>query len=391
MLQVWPAMLLTAAVAATIISTGTAEAMPGFARKYKISCTTCHAPFPRLKDYALEFAGRGFRLEDPSQEPKRAEHDVGDPLLKLAREIPIGMRLEGFAAYKENAKAEFDFEFPWTWKIISGGPISKTAAYYFYFLIERGEVEGLEDAYIQLNDIFGTPISFLLGQFQTSDPMFKREARITRADYEIYRTRVADSNLNLTYDRGIVLGWDFPGQIPTTLQIVNGNGIPHADEEGNFDNDKYKNVALHVQRTFAGVNIGIFGYYGKQRDDAGRRNETWYLGPNFTVPLGIKVELNGQYLERRDDNPVFTEPRPAEYETRGGFAELHIFPQGQDGRWVVTTLYNHVESTDTAANRKLVTVTLNYLLARNLRLLTEAGHDAERERSIGIIGLVSAF
>ena len=34
-----------------------AEAIPAFARQHKISCTTCHAPFPRLKDFGEEFAG----------------------------------------------------------------------------------------------------------------------------------------------------------------------------------------------------------------------------------------------------------------------------------------------------------------------------------------------
>jgi hypothetical protein len=38
-------------------------AIPAFARQYKISCTTCHAPMPKLKPYGLEFAGNGFILK----------------------------------------------------------------------------------------------------------------------------------------------------------------------------------------------------------------------------------------------------------------------------------------------------------------------------------------
>jgi hypothetical protein len=384
-----------------LVANDPASGMPGFARKYKMSCTTCHGPFPRLKAYGAEFAGRGFRLEDPSQEPARATYDVGDPLLTLFREVPIGIRLEGFASWKEDAVAETDVEWPWAWKIISGGPISESAAYYFYFLVERGEVEGLEDAYIQLNSPFGLPFDLLAGQFQVSDPMFKRETRLERTDYQIYRTRVGDGSPNLTYDRGAVLGLELPGAIETVFQVVNGNGIPHSDEERNFDNDKYKNFALHLARSVGDVRLGVFGYYGKQEDEAGIDNETYYVGPDaslaFDPPenlrwlLGKRTEVNLQYLERRDDDPFFENYQGDDFETRGGFAEVHAFLQGVDGRWVVSALYNKVDSDDSSEDAETATVTVNHLLARNLRLLIEGGRDIERERNIGIVGFVSAF
>ena len=40
---------LALAAAAALLAPLDAEAIPAFARKYKVSCTTCHAPFPRLK------------------------------------------------------------------------------------------------------------------------------------------------------------------------------------------------------------------------------------------------------------------------------------------------------------------------------------------------------
>ena len=41
-----------------------AEAIPAFGRKYRMSCSTCHAPIPRLKAYGDDFAGNGFVLAD---------------------------------------------------------------------------------------------------------------------------------------------------------------------------------------------------------------------------------------------------------------------------------------------------------------------------------------
>jgi hypothetical protein len=394
------------------------EAMPGFARKYKFSCRTCHAPAPRLKAYGEEFAGRGFRLEDPSQEPKRATYDVGDPLLSLSRSIPLGIRLEGFVSYKEDAEAEADIEWPWAWKIISGGPISDNVSYYFYFLIERGELEGLEDAYLQVNSPFGLPFDFMLGQFQVSDPMFKREVRLERSDYEIYRTNVGESGIDLTYDRGIILGMEAPGRIETILQIVNGNGIHKADDERNFDEDKYKNFVLRFARGIEKIGesihetrIGVFGYYGKQEApedlETGAKNETYYFGADLSTTFGDACQVNLQYLERRDDDPYFIESDLDDFETRGGFAEIHYFPEGQDGRWVVTGLYNYVETDppggspgggfepigDALSFKKLqeASLTVNRLLARNVRVLIEGAYDLEQEHARGTIGMSTAF
>ncbi|MBI4916736.1 MAG: hypothetical protein HY825_12885, partial [Acidobacteria bacterium] len=77
-----------------VLSARDAGAIPAFARKYQLSCSTCHAPFPRLKPYGEEFAARGFRMEDASKEPSRATFDVGDPLLTLSRDLPLAVRFD---------------------------------------------------------------------------------------------------------------------------------------------------------------------------------------------------------------------------------------------------------------------------------------------------------
>ena len=41
-----------------------ADAIPAFARRYNLSCSTCHAPFPKLKPYGDDFAGNGFIIPE---------------------------------------------------------------------------------------------------------------------------------------------------------------------------------------------------------------------------------------------------------------------------------------------------------------------------------------
>ena len=81
---------------------------------------------------------------------------------------------------------ETDLQTPLNLKILSGGPISNKISYYFYFfLFERGEIGGVEDAFVYFNDIANVPVDAAVGQFQVSDAMFKRELRLEYQDYAI--------------------------------------------------------------------------------------------------------------------------------------------------------------------------------------------------------------
>jgi hypothetical protein len=344
-----------------------------------------------LKPFGEAFAARGFRLEDPSQEPPRATYDTGDPTLRLLRELPIAFRLDGYGSFKSDVPAESDVEWPWAFKILSGAPISENISYYLYFILEKGGVEGLEDAYLQFNKPFKLPANLLAGQFQVCDPLFKRELRLERFDYEIFRTKVGASPIALTYDRGVVASWTFPGAVESVFQLVNGNGIDQADEENNFDEDGIKNLSLRFARTFEDkVRVGVFSYWGRT-SGADVKNRTYYIGPDLVVNFTDRVQLNVEYLERRDDNPLFGIVEGPEWVTRGGFAELVFLPRGPDGQYALTALYNKVSSDDFSARREDISGSLSYLLARNVRAIVEAGRDIEREAGRVSVGIMAAF
>jgi hypothetical protein len=385
-------LLLLASGLGVLASARPAQAIPAFARKYRFSCSTCHAPFPHLKAFGEDFAGQGFRMADPSQEPARSTLDTGDPLLRLPRDLPLAVRLDGFASWNQTGPAHTDAQFPWVLKFLSGGPIHKKISYYFYFILEEGGVQGLEDAYVQINEPLGLPVDLMFGQFQVCDPLFKRELRLTRFDYQIFKTRVGLSGVDLTYDRGLVASATLPGKVDAVFQLVNGAGIDPATDFGTFDRDSYKNLSLRLARRFAKhVRVGAFGYWGRERGTDEVTNRTYYLGPDLVVDLGQKWQINAQYLERRDDAPFFGSSSSGELATRGGFAELQFFPKGPDGRWVLTGLYNKIDSDDPGARFESASLTVNRLLARNVRLALEAGRDLERDETQVSLGLIAAF
>lgn len=400
-----PKLLATLAIGAVLQIPWAAAAaardgeIPAFARKYRVSCSLCHAPMPRLNDFGESFAGNGFRFA--AKEPPRDTMDTGDPLLELAERLPLAIRFDAFGQYFDNGEAATDFETPYNLKILSGGTISSNLSYYLYFfLFERGEVGGIEDAFIYINDIRGQPVDIAVGQFQVSDPMFKRELRLEFEDYAIYRARIGDNPADLTYDRGAMGIVDYAGFTFTGI-AVNGNGKGAALENRRFDDDPVKNYLAHLTRDIVpGLRLGAMGYYGRQDiDEPGTaENDLWMAGGDATVSFG-PFGLNGQYIHREDDAPTFT-PGEEEAITDGGFAEAILRPPGK--RWYAFALYNRVDTDRPLLNvrlggppniRRYETLSggAGYLVRRNFRLGVEGTWNIEQEATRWTVGLVTAF
>lgn len=374
--------------------------IPAFARRYRVSCNLCHAPMPALSEFGETFAGNGFRLAP--NEPPRDTIATGDRLLELAAELPLAIRLDAFAQLFTDGEAATDFEMPYNLKILSGGPISGSISYYLYFfLFERGEVGGIEDAFVYFNDIGGAPVDVAVGQFQVSDPLFKRELRLEFEDYQAYRVRVGDARADLTYDRGLLAAispWE-GGDL--SVQVVNGRGIGAASEARVYDEDDGKNIAARVSHSFGPVRIGGFGYFGSESAD-GFDNGIRVFGPDISIAVSPMLALNAQYLRRTDEYPFYSTALPTDTEVDMGFAELIWSPEGATGRWFFTGLYNFVEADapiftvrqgETGLLERYRTAALggNYLLARNLRLTAEVQYDVDRDSYRFVTGFVSAF
>ncbi len=379
--------------------THSVQAIPAFARRYRISCSTCHAPFPKLKEYGEEFAGNGMILVEEEQE--RDYVTAGDDMLWLNREFPVGVRFDAYTVYDEDTDVDKDLQIPWGLKLLSGGTLYKNIGYYFYFYMsERGEVAGIEDAYIHFNNLFGSELDIMVGQFQTSDPLMKRELRLTFEDYLIYKTKIGLSRTNLTYDRGMMLvyGIEKTGTEMVGM-MVNGNGKREADDNNKFDDDNNKNFGIRINQSVGGLfSVGGFYYIGKENTLGGtEQNKLTYWGPDLNTSIG-PFEITAQYLVRKDTNPLFDET-VEDCETKGTVVELVISPQGDRSRAFLTCLYNQIESdldgyllpNIEQLKYKTLTYSGTILIARNLKFIVEYTRDLERTRNRLVFGLVGGF
>ena len=392
--------------------------IPAFARKYGLSCSVCHGPVPRLTPAGETFAANGFEFT-PGEEP-RDTIATGDPLLRLQRTLPLAVRVDMYSRLASKTRPDettVDLQTPWVIKLLSGGQLAHKVSYYTYFLLtERGEVGGLEDAYVQFTDIGGTGVSLIAGQFQVSDPLFKRELRLPYEDYQPYRLRVGESRADLTYERGLMALFSPWSGGDVALEVVAGRGLDAANETRSFDRDRAKNVVARFSQDVGPLRLGVFGYAGQERS-SGVTSSIRVVGPDATVPLGGVGEVNLQYLWRRDGDPFFGSCSPATPCPGGATAQFHsvvrstlaeatLWPQGQAGRLFFSALYNYIDSDDAVINLRLGeqagspgyltryhtgTAGVHYLYRRNLRLMCEAGWDFQRDAGRLITGAVMAF
>ena len=375
-----------------LVPSKNAIAIPAFARKYKFSCSTCHIAIPKLKAYGNEFAGNGFLLPD-GEEPKRAYVTTGDETLTLMRELPLAVRFDAYIQAANRDKAKVDLEVPFGIKLMSGGPISKKVSYYFYFYIsERGEVAGVEDALLFFNDIGGIPLDMAVGQFQVSDPLYKRELRLTFEDYQIYRIRQGNSLANLIYDRGIALSYGFNSGLDLTAMLVNGNGIKAAGDDHIFDFDTNKSYALRAMQNLGMFNIGAFVYAGREtlQDSVKVSNNIFIFGPDISMGED-NWEFNVQYLIREGDTPYFLPANPTKLKSQGGFAEFTFMPNADQSLFLYTLLYNYIDSEEVGLDYNTLTFSVSHMAARNIRFLAEFTHDFISEKPRLALGIVTAF
>ncbi|MGD8941288.1 MAG: hypothetical protein PVJ72_18055 [Gammaproteobacteria bacterium] len=375
-----------------------AGAVPVFARKYNLTCITCHVAFPKLNAFGQQFMASNYRLDNW----KDATVDTGDDQLALPDQVPLAIRAQAFfqgrsaeavdIATGEKTQADTDFQAPYLIKLISSAPLSDHITYYFYGIFAEKGGNGetvIEDAWFSHDDVFGSGVSLMLGQFQVSDLMFPRETRLTFQDYMVYRLA------GITYERGAVFGRDF-GPLDLNIGVVNGNGIDenvtinspgYQRPDHLFDNNNSKAVFARLGGDIGPVTAGLFAYSGKQKNATGeagtsngdRDTDKRVAGLDLSGQFGPTLYWYGQYLWNQWDGFIDANTK---YQWTGLFAGLDWVP---GNKWAYSFLYNYADggdfdNTDTVyegVDVNSLTVNTSYYFMRNVKGVVEANFDLQ--------------
>lgn len=392
--------LLLAAAASLLPSNS--FAMPVFARQYNISCSACHAAYPRLNAFGEHFADSNFRLPNW----KDTTVKTGDDQLALPAFAPFAIRAQGYTQARQGEaidvvtgdkiSADNDFQSPYLIKLLSSAPLSDHISYYFYGIFaekgENGETI-IEDAWFSHDDVFGSGTSMMLGQFQVSDVMFPRETRLTFQDFMAYRMA------RITYERGVLFGQTF-ADIDVSLGIVNGNGINdnfsinspgYRRPDRLFDNDDSKAVFLRFGYELGPVAVGLFGYSGEQKNASGnagvdsgtRDTDKNIAGLDLSGMIGNRTYWFAQALWNQWDG--FIDPT-IDYEWMGAFVGVDYIASD---KWAYAFLYNFADgedfdNTDTiyeGIDVNTITLNASYYFMRNVKGVIEINFDLESEQA----------
>lgn len=387
-------------IASLLLFPPSALAIPVFARQYGISCSTCHAAFPRLNSFGKSFIDNNYRLENWKENTLQ----TGDDMLQLPKTVPLALRAQAYVQTHQandmdptsgtvNNKSSWDFQSPYLIKLLSSAPLSDHINYYFYGILAEQGVNGnafVEDAWISHDDVFGSGVGMQLGQFQVSDLMFPRETRLTTQDFMAYRLA------GITYERGVIFSRDF-GPANLALGVANGNGIDtsyaansagYRRPETLFDNNNSKSVFGRIGTDIGPVRTGLFGYTGKQPSggpgisttEGARETNKQVLGLDFSGDDG-QLYWFGQMLWNRWDNFLDDSP-DVNRNWNGGFVGAdYVYSE----RWTYSLLYNRAMAKDFHGTNTIyegielntLSATASYYFMRNAKGIIEANFDMQ--------------
>lgn len=330
----WLAVTCLVGLAVTL-SPAAAEAIPAFARRYQTACTTCHVMIPKLNAFGIAFRNNGYRIP-PNDEKfvKTPDVQLGAPAWKrvwpdavwpgaIPGMPPVAFRIFSDVVVNPSTTAKVNFVFPNEFEILAVGTAGDHISYLGELEITSGDRVDLARAFIQFDQIFGSPAANLLvGRFEPRAVPFSRfHRRLTPSDFLADEFRNVTNGFDFKTRQagfefwGAKTGPNNKGGVEYATGVVNGNG-PFADNNNAKDTYyrlSYKlggfGVAGSTEETEElkqtsnwrddAVKLGTFGYFGKGLF-GDKQDDFWRVGGD--VDLFIRdLNLSTWFYRGRDN------------------------------------------------------------------------------------------
>jgi hypothetical protein len=304
-----------AALVGLLLGTGTAGAVPAFARKYQTSCQTCHVIFPKLNAFGEAFRLRGYHMPNETEEMvKEKPVSLGAPAYRklwpravwpgeLPGAVPLAINVK-FADVNSSAlnedgsvtKVGNDLQFPQEVNLFGAGTLGDRVSYFAELTVAENPDSSaaieIEHARLQFDSPWGPEdlLHVRIGKFAPNIADGFQEMWIaTDAGIDAvfaYNPVGAAGGTGLAGDAGpapislpsSVRGIEAYGIIRHRAMWVAGlaNGISPGPG-GRFDGNNAKDLYARFDYKFGGMGLdGDMG--GKEAPDKNWRDDSLRLG-----------------------------------------------------------------------------------------------------------------
>jgi hypothetical protein len=180
-------------LAGLLVSCYPATAIPAFARKYGMPCSSCHEAWPKLSYFGQQFKDNGYQMGN----------DRDAPIFQQAAYWPITFRITTFWSRESTNKAQVDGTngpggneaqvttngFNWTGlDFHTGGTLAKNISFYVLPSSDEYGAFHFESVWARMDNIGGTPwLNIKMGKFELDNLLSeKRILTLTSVGGEYY-------------------------------------------------------------------------------------------------------------------------------------------------------------------------------------------------------------
>lgn len=148
----------------SLLFPATSEAIPAFARKYDLSCTSCHTNPPRLNAFGEAFHMAGFQIPMTTEGEIRKKRKIGriwseTDFLNIFAIRGTGNLVE---AFQGGDRADVNLTHPQEAELYLAGTFAQEISYFFELNQVTGEIEGKEGGWFEEKSGFGIGEEFFL-------------------------------------------------------------------------------------------------------------------------------------------------------------------------------------------------------------------------------------
>ena len=384
-----------------------ANAVPAFARKYKVSCMQCHSNFPLLNAFGRAFKMNGYSMKGLSDSlAGKGVFKSGDGLLQTVEQFPLSVVLR-MRPYTKQSPGDNEFDYQPIDDVdlfAAGGNVAGTGAFYFgeidmnaqsHFSPGIGDVEGgfrvnqyflpyvarrgffVMDPY-QILSNFGSPTiaNRSIAMLQPDQGGLSQNTNDQTAPNAGFFGLASDPGVGSVYYQAGMTSGNLANE-SNNASTVEGSGYKSADLYLAFDN---LNQGLSFL-PFDDLMLGTFGTYGRQggRSTAANNNavpvEDAKGGFDALAEMGDWT-FRGAFAYQHDNAPV-----PVSYNgmtdalrstDRSAYGELmYIYRKGGLPDLVPFVRYNWYTTNDDQYQFDYVTAQLTHYFTSNLKGFVE--------------------